>query len=104
MTDKTFIDNIRRKEKSRRRPDGHCFEAVKLIQKIYEQEDRFLLYLYSNSATLPYVIKSSRLKLQFLQNLDMNGNHRLSKETVYLDVLHTRLDSLTYFEYKVLKH
>ena len=90
MTDKTFIDNIRRKEKSRRRPDGHCFEAVKLIQKIYEQEDRFLLYLYSNRATLPYVIKKSRLKLQLLQNLDMDGNHRLSKETVYLDVLHSR--------------
>ena len=104
LTDKTFIDNIRRKEKSRRRPDGHCFETVKLLQKTYEQEARFLLYLYSNSATLPYVIKSSRLKLQLHQNLDMDGNHRLSKETVYLDVLRSWWDSLTYFEYKVLKH
>ena len=33
LTDKTFIDNVRRKEKSRRRPDGHCFEAVELLQK-----------------------------------------------------------------------
>ena len=33
LTDKTFIDNVRRKEKSRRRPDGHYFEAVKLLQK-----------------------------------------------------------------------
>ena len=63
LTDNTIIDNIRGKEKSRRRPDGHCFEAVKLLQKTHEQEDCFLLYSYSNSATLPYVIKSSRLKL-----------------------------------------
>ena len=83
LTDKKFIANVRRKEKSRRRPDGHCFEAVKLLQKTYEQDDRFLLYSYSNSAILPYVIKSSGLKLQLLQNIDMDGNHRLSKETVY---------------------
>ena len=36
LTDKTFIGNTRRKEKSRRRPDGHCFEAVELIQETYE--------------------------------------------------------------------
>ena len=81
LTDKTFIDNVRRTQKSRRRPDGHCFGAVNLLQKTYEQEDRFC-FTHSNSATLPYVIKSSRLKLQLLQNLDMVGNHRLSKETV----------------------
>ena len=98
MADKIFIDSVRRKEKSCRRPEGHCFEAVKLLQKPHEQEDRFLLYLYSNSATLAYVIKSSSLKLQLLQNLDMDGNHGLSKETVYLDVLHSRSGSLTYFE------
>ena len=103
LTDKTFVDNVRRKEKSRRRRDDHCFEAIKLLQKTYEQEDRFLLYSCSKSAALPYVIKSSRLKLQLLQNLHMDGNHRLSKETVYLDVLHCRTGSLTYFEYKVLK-
>ena len=103
MTDETFIDNVRRKEESCRRHDGHCFEVIKLLQKTYEQEDRFLLYSYSNSATLPYVIKSSRLKLQLLQSLDMNINHRLSKETVYLEVLHSRSGSLTYFEYEVLK-
>ena len=33
LTNKTFIDNVKRKEKSRRRPDGHCFGAVKLLQK-----------------------------------------------------------------------
>ena len=65
-----------------RRPDRHYFGAVKLLQKTYEQEHRFLFYSYSNRATLPHVIKGSRLKLQLLQNLDMNGNHRLSKETV----------------------
>ena len=31
LNDKTFIGNIRRKEKSRRGPDGHCLEAVKLL-------------------------------------------------------------------------
>ena len=33
LTDKTFKDSVKRKEKSRKRPDRHCFEAVKLIQK-----------------------------------------------------------------------
>ena len=51
LTDKTFIDNVRRKEMSCRRPDIHCFGPVKLLQKIYEQEDRFLFYSFSNSAT-----------------------------------------------------
>ena len=63
MTDKTIIDNVRRKENSRRRADGHCFQAVKLLQKTNEQEDCFLLYSYSNNATLPFVVKGSSLKL-----------------------------------------
>ena len=102
LTDKTFIDNVRIKEKSRRRPDGHCFEAVNYFKKLMSKRI-VLFYSYSNSATLPYVLKSSRLKLQLLRNLDMDGNHRLSKVTAYLDVLHSRSDSLTYVEYKVLK-
>ena len=65
-----------------RGPDRHCLGAVKLLQKTNEQEHRFFFYSYSNRATLPYVIKGSRLKLQLFQNLDMNGNHQLSKETV----------------------
>ena len=39
---------------------------------------------------VPYVLKSSQLKVRLLQNLDKDSNHRLSNETVYLDVLHSR--------------
>ena len=92
----TFLD------KSCRRPDDHCFEAVKLLLNTYELEDRFLFYSYCNSAALPNIMKSIRLKLQFLQNFDVDGKQRLSKDTVYLDVLHNRSGFCLIFEYTVL--
>ena len=35
-------------------------------------------------------LKSSKLKVKLLQDLDKDGNHQLCNETVYLDVLHSR--------------
>ena len=92
LTDKKFIDNIRQREKSKRRPDGHCFEAVKILKESYDKEDPYLIFSFHDGSDdkLPFVIKSSKLKVNKLVDLDKDGSHRLSTETVYLDVLHSR--------------
>ena len=51
----------------------------------------------------PYVLKSSRRKVEQLKNLDKDMEHRLSTETVFLDVLHSRCkswktDTLSYYD------
>ena len=90
-TDKTCIDNMKRK-KTKGRPDGRCFKAVKILKITFEKEDPHLLYSFNDGSDgrLPFILKSGKLKAKLLQNLDIDGNHRLSNETVYLDVLHSK--------------
>ena len=38
-THKTYIDNIKRKEKTKRRLDGHRFKAVRILKTTFEKED-----------------------------------------------------------------
>ena len=88
---KTYIDIIKRKQKTKRKPDGNCFKAVKIPKTTFEKEDPHSVYSFKNGSDgrLPFVLKSSKLKVKLLQNLDKDGNHRFSNETVYLDVLHS---------------
>ena len=76
-TNKTYIDNIKRKEKTKRRPDGHCFKAVKILKTTFEKEDPYLAYSFNDGSDgrLPFVLKSSKLKVKLLQNLDKDGTH-----------------------------
>ena len=92
FSDTTYIDNVRRKVKNTRRPDGHSFNAVQILKNSFEKEDKFLIYDFNDGSdgSLPFVLKSSKRKVEVLNNLNMDGNHRLSTETVHLDVLHSR--------------
>ena len=87
--DKTYIDNESEKN---RRPDKHCLKAMKILKTTFEKEDPYLVYSFNNQSDgrLPFILKSSKLKIKLVQNLNEHDNHRLSNETVYLDVLHSR--------------
>ena len=70
---------------------------MKILKTTFEKEDPYLVYAFNDGSDgrLPFVLKSSKLKVKLLQNLDKDGNHRLSNETVYLDVLHSRYAMIT---------
>ena len=92
FTDVRYIDNLRRKSKASRRPDGHSFKAVEVLQNNFEKDDKFLIFDFNDGSdgNLPFVIKSSKRKIEILDHLNMDNTHRLSSETVHLDVLHSR--------------
>ena len=64
-TDKTCTDNIKRREKTKRRPDGHCFKAAKILKTTFEKEDPYVVYSFNDRSDgrLPFVLKSSKLKV-----------------------------------------
>ena len=64
---------------------------------MFEKEDPYLVYSFNDGSDgrPPFVLKSSKLNVKLLQNLDKEGNHRLSNETVYLDVLQSRYVMIT---------
>ena len=92
FTDVRYIDNLRRKSKASRRPDGHSFKAVEVLQNNFEKDDKFLIFDFNDGSdgNLPFVIKSSKRKIEILDHLNIDNTHRLSSETVHLDVLHSR--------------
>ena len=91
-TDVRYVDSVRTKAKAKRRPDGHSFQAIKRLKESFQPSDPFLIYDFDDGTdnSRPYVIKSSRRKVELLSNLNMDGSHRLATETVHLDVLHSR--------------
>ena len=73
-----------------RRPHGHSFKAIEVIQNAMKKEDKYLVYDFNDGSdgNVPFLIKSSKRKVEVLNKLNMNGVHRLSSETFHLDVLH----------------
>ena len=65
---KTYIDNIKRKEKTKRRPEWHCFKAVKIVKTTFEKEGPYLVYSFNDGSDgrLTFVLKSSKLKVKLL--------------------------------------
>ncbi|XP_066936070.1 uncharacterized protein [Clytia hemisphaerica] len=92
FTDVRYVDNLRRKSKASRRPEGHSFKAVEVLKRNFEKDDKFLIFAFNDGSdgNLPFVLKSSKRKVEILNHLNMDGTHRLSSETVHLDVLHSR--------------
>ena len=62
-----------------------------------ENNVQYLVYSFNDGSDgrLTLVLKSSKLKVKLLQNLDKDGSHRLSNETVYLNVLLSRYVMIT---------
>ena len=91
LTDVRYIDNLKAQEKRERRPDGHSFHAVEVLREKLVTQDKYLIFDLSDGSDggVPYVLKSSKTKVGLLKKLDMNGSHRLSQQTVHLDVLHS---------------
>ena len=93
FTDTTFVDNAKKQLKWKSRPEGsHSFAAVQMVYDAYKSEDKFLVYDYNDGANgaVPFIMKSSKLKVELMIKLDKDGSHPLSGETVHLDVLHSR--------------
>ena len=82
---------MKRKVKSVIRPHGQRFEAVRLVKQTYDAEDPYLIYDMDDgeASGLPFVIKSSRRKVQITYNLDVRGSHSLNETVVNLDVIHS---------------
>ena len=78
-----------------RKPDGHNFEAIRILQKNFNKEDMCLVCQCNDGQDecLPFVIKSSTRKVELLCRLIKNGGDRLSSESVFLDTLHSRCKS-----------
>ena len=68
---KGIMDNVKQKSKQSRRPDGHSFQAVKILKEKFDGDDNFLIYDYNDGSdgNSEFVVKSSRLKVNFLLNL-----------------------------------
>ena len=91
LADTKFINNLKSKEKMSRRPHGQSFEAVAVVKKKDESQDKYLIYKMDDGSETnePFVFKSSKRKAKILRNLDKDGVHPLASKTVYLDVLHS---------------
>ena len=78
-----------------RRPDGYCFEALRILQESFNKEDMCLIYQYNDGQDecLPFVIKSSTKKVELLCQLNKDEGDGLSSECVFLDILHSRCKS-----------
>ena len=74
--DTTYIDYVRRKFKNIRRSDGHCLKVVQVLQRSFENEDKFLIFDYNDGSdcSSAFTLKLSKRKVE--NNLNMNGNHR----------------------------
>ena len=92
FTDTKFIENIKQKSKMDRRPDGHSFNAIRVLKEKYENQDKFLIFDYSSGdeRSSLFVMKSSKLKVKLMKDLNRDGSHPLFRETEFLDVLHSR--------------
>ena len=57
----------------------------------YDIQDKFLNYNINDGivGSIPFVLNSSRQKVDLLHNLDRDGSHPLVEETGHLHVLHS---------------
>ena len=76
-TDTAFINNVRKRVLSSRRPAGHSFKAVDVIRNNFVSEDEYLIFDYCDGSDggIPFVMKSSARKVELLLNLDKDGIH-----------------------------
>ena len=84
LKDTRSIGNLKSKEKMSRRRHGHSFEAVVVLKKKSESQDKYLIYeMHDGSETNePFAFNSSKRKVKILRNLDKDGVHPLASKTV----------------------
>ena len=76
FTDTTYIDYVRRKFKNIQRSDGYCLKVVQVLQRSFENEDKFLIFDYNDGSDCSpaFTLKLSKRKVEVLNNLNMNSN------------------------------
>ena len=89
-TDTTrYINNIKRWK------DQTSFQAAHMPKQKYDIQDKFLNYNINDGivGSIPFVLKSSRQKVDLLHNLDRDGSHPLVEETgIYMFSIATQMD------------
>ena len=72
FTDTTYIDNVRRKFKNIQRPYGHSFKAVQVLQRSFENEQKFLIFDYNDGSdwSSAFALKSSEGKVEVHNNFN----------------------------------
>ena len=71
-SDTRYIDNRKSSVKKLKTPDGNCFQAVCMLKRKYGVQDKFLIYDINDGTdgSIPFVLNSSRQKVDLLHNLD----------------------------------
>ena len=79
-----------------------------MLKQKYDIQDKFLIYDINDGTdgSIPFVLNSSRKKVDLLHNFDRDGSHPLAEETVHLDVLHSHTNgwkryTLSYYDIRV---
>ena len=107
-SDTRYIDNRKSSVKKLKTPDGNCFQAVCMLKRKYGVQDKFLIYDINDGTdgSIPFVLNSSRQKVDLLHNLDRDGFHPPAKKTVHLDVLRSHTNgwktyTLSYYDIRL---
>ena len=83
---------MKKKVKSVTHPHGQSFDAVRYVKESHDVEDPYLIFDLDDGyeTGLPFVVKSSRRKVQIMRHLDRTGLHALNETVVHLDVVQSR--------------
>ena len=96
LTDKTRIQNIRKRMEREMRSERHSIPAVAELKAITDTSDKYLIYkIHDENVTgqgKSYVFKSSRKMANLMRNMDQNNelNSPIMQEPCYFDGIHIR--------------
>ena len=96
LTDKTRIQNIRKRMEREMRSERHSISAVAELKAITDTSDKYLIYkIHDENMTgqgKSYVFKSSRKMANLMRNMDQNDevNSPIMQEPCYFDGMHKR--------------
>ena len=96
LTDKTRIQNIRKRMEREMRSERHSISAVAELKAITDTSDKYLIYkIHDENMTgqgKSYVFKSSRKMVNLMRNMDQSNelNGPIMQEPCYFDGMHKR--------------
>ena len=112
LTDKTRIQNIRRKMEREMKSEKHSISAVAELKSITDTSDKYLIYKIHDENMSgegkSYIFKSSRKMANIMNNMDQNNRNSnpMQEEPAYFNGMHKRCKgwkTLTLWVYHPLK-
>ena len=88
LCDMQHTQNLKKKALKEVCPVGHSFEALGMLKETTDKKDKFFIYEINDrslNGEQSYVFKTSRFKLDLLNQMNKLGNHILSKEYGHID-------------------